>query len=468
MNCYTSWNGKKSVLATALTQVYGEQETSRIMNYVYSTDFKTLHGDFKNTIAPNMPVDAESQEPTFEWIKTILPSPKNEVENILREYERILSNPNPLDEEFPNEKLTVDPVTGKEFTGIGLMEQLISEGKTSVPKHMGREFSERRGYSKESVERFFGENELKTLKEKLGALVGIENAQNYISFLYAPKELDLGLGQALFEAKNDGFIQDIQLSVEAKPTVENYRTQEQIELTQRIPNIESYKVNGEVDEALITDPIDLATYKEIYEKYNALITPLLKGTEPKVVSAPALPTLPLKQARKYYEVTADNVNEMRQWIKNNWILPALQTTDTILLPLKNPLSKEALRRDTNGMTAQEYVTMVAEIKAEMKDTFPTNLKFSKDVEAYMNNSPEVLRSSVNPDIVGLGNLKLDPEAVKEQRMKTEVPLVDANNKTIGYLSEFGQDFQLEIAGMALYSTYKVLVQSTAKHSFVFS
>jgi hypothetical protein len=188
------------------------------------------------------------------------------------------------------------------------------------------------------------------------------------------------------------------------------------------------------------------------------------ATEPTstVISAPALPTLPLKQARKYYEVTVDNVNEMRQWIKDNWILPALQTTDTILLPLKNPLSKESLRRDTNGMTAQEYVTMVAEIKAEMKDTFPTNLKFSKDVEAYMNNSPEVLRSSVNPDTVGLGNLKLDPEAVKEQRMKTEVPLVDANNKTIGYLSEFGQDFQLEIASMALYSTYKVLTQSTAK------
>ena len=92
MNCYTSWNGKKSVLATALTQAYGEQETSRIMNYVYSTDFKTLYGDFKNTIAPNMPVDAESQEPTFEWVRSNIARTPEEVFFALKAVTNIQKN----------------------------------------------------------------------------------------------------------------------------------------------------------------------------------------------------------------------------------------------------------------------------------------------------------------------------------------------------------------------------------------
>jgi len=58
-------------------------------------------------------------------------------------------------------------------------------------------------------------------------------------------------------------------------TVESYRAQEQAELSQRIPNIEDYKVNGKVDKSLITDENDLKTYNEIYDKYDALITPLL-------------------------------------------------------------------------------------------------------------------------------------------------------------------------------------------------
>jgi hypothetical protein len=62
-------------------------------------------------------------------------------------------------------------------------------------------------------------------------------------------------------------------------TVESYRAQEQAELSQRIPNIENYKVNGKVDKSLITDENDLETYNEIYDKYDALITPLLEASE---------------------------------------------------------------------------------------------------------------------------------------------------------------------------------------------
>jgi len=66
---------------------------------------------------------------------------------------------------------------------------------------------------------------------------------------------------------------------ESTQTVESYRAQEQAELSQRIPNIEDYKVNGKVDKSLITDENDLETYNEIYDKYDALITPLLEASE---------------------------------------------------------------------------------------------------------------------------------------------------------------------------------------------
>ena len=62
-------------------------------------------------------------------------------------------------------------------------------------------------------------------------------------------------------------------------TVESYRAQEQAELSQRIPNIENYKVDGKVVKSLITDENDLKIYNEIYDKYDALITPLLEASE---------------------------------------------------------------------------------------------------------------------------------------------------------------------------------------------
>jgi hypothetical protein len=66
--------------------------------------------------------------------------------------------------------------------------------------------------------------------------------------------------------------------------VEELRAQEQAELAEAIPNIEEYKVDGKVDESLITDPADLKAYKEIYGRYDKLITPLLEGTEAEQVA----------------------------------------------------------------------------------------------------------------------------------------------------------------------------------------
>lgn len=60
--------------------------------------------------------------------------------------------------------------------------------------------------------------------------------------------------------------------------VETLRAEEQTELADAMPNIEEYKVDGEIDKTLMT-PDDLAKYNEIYDKYDKLITPLLTTEE---------------------------------------------------------------------------------------------------------------------------------------------------------------------------------------------
>lgn len=60
--------------------------------------------------------------------------------------------------------------------------------------------------------------------------------------------------------------------------VKTLRAEEQAELADAIPNIENYKVDGEVDKTLMT-PEDLVKYNEVYDKYDKLITPLLTSTK---------------------------------------------------------------------------------------------------------------------------------------------------------------------------------------------
>ena len=60
--------------------------------------------------------------------------------------------------------------------------------------------------------------------------------------------------------------------------VKTLRAQEQQELNEAIPNIEEYIVNGEINKESMPADV-LAKYNEIYDKYDAKITPLLPATE---------------------------------------------------------------------------------------------------------------------------------------------------------------------------------------------
>ena len=60
-------------------------------------------------------------------------------------------------------------------------------------------------------------------------------------------------------------------------TVEKYRADEQAELKREIPNIDSYKKDGKINEFLFETPEELQKYKEIWAKYDKLISPLLEA-----------------------------------------------------------------------------------------------------------------------------------------------------------------------------------------------
>lgn len=94
---------------------------------------------------------------------------------------------------------------------------------------------------------------------------------------YGVKGSDLGL--TVRQPTDTDYI----LKEEATPNIKQdqvatLRAEEQAELADVIPNIEDYKVDGEVDKTLMT-PEDLVKYNEVYDKYDKLITPLLNATK---------------------------------------------------------------------------------------------------------------------------------------------------------------------------------------------
>ena len=70
-----------------------------------------------------------------------------------------------------------------------------------------------------------------------------------------------------------------------KTEIEKLRADEQAELSEAIPNIDEYKVDGEIDKASMPEDV-LAKYDEIYNKYDAKITPLLSAPQPAPTPAP--------------------------------------------------------------------------------------------------------------------------------------------------------------------------------------
>jgi predicted GNAT family acetyltransferase len=86
----------------------------------------------------------------------------------------------------------------------------------------------------------------------------------------------------------------------AEKTVEQLRADEQAELDTRIENADQYRVDGKVDKTKLTKPEDIAAFDEIYQKYDALITPKLEA-EKGAASTQANPLADVESTAKALE-----------------------------------------------------------------------------------------------------------------------------------------------------------------------
>ena len=146
---------------------------------------------------------------------------------------------------FPNEKFILVQEPLSKFTDT--REKLLSLEE---------------GYEKEEIDR------LESMKSNFDKTPPIPNDGDGMHRIISAKELG---HSTILMWKN---IKD----VNNKEQVATLRAEEQAELADAIPNIEDYKVNGEIDKTLMTTE-DLAKYNEIYDKYDKLITPLLPATK---------------------------------------------------------------------------------------------------------------------------------------------------------------------------------------------
>lgn len=92
--------------------------------------------------------------------------------------------------------------------------------------------------------------------------------------------------------------------------VKKLRADEQAELTEAIPNIDEYKVDGEIDKASMPEDV-LAKYDEIYNKYDAKITPLLSATETSTIPTPVPKIAETTDTKTYSEALSSAKAELK-------------------------------------------------------------------------------------------------------------------------------------------------------------
>lgn len=93
--------------------------------------------------------------------------------------------------------------------------------------------------------------------------------------------------------------------------VAQLREEEQSELDSKIANAEQYRVDGKVDRAKLTNQEDIKAFDEVYEKYDKLISPLLREQQASPTEAAgqtAMPTIGFTDINGQ-EVTIDNVDQ---------------------------------------------------------------------------------------------------------------------------------------------------------------
>jgi hypothetical protein len=123
----------------------------------------------------------------------------------------------------------------------------------------------------------YGKKETRTVKEKSYTYTAtgkeIKDEYNATKPLIKETPEKVKQGQPLVKPSDTANLpQDVQ------DKIAKLRADEQVDLAEAIPNIDEYKVDGEIDRDKILASPDADAYSEIYDRYDKLITPLLGTT----------------------------------------------------------------------------------------------------------------------------------------------------------------------------------------------
>ena len=119
---------------------------------------------------------------------------------------------------------------------------------------------------------------------------------------------------------------DNDVDVEDSPKqIAKLREQEQKELLANIPEAKNALTNGKVDKNKLTNPEDIAKFEEIYDKYDKLLEPLLKGQEANV------------------EISKQTQEEFAQYLQDNYSDKLTQEQIYKLLTVRPELRERMLR-----------------------------------------------------------------------------------------------------------------------------
>jgi len=254
-------------------------------------------------------------------------------------------------------------------------------------------------------------------EEGLNEVYAVGSDQTVGEFINAKYDAEL----AALEAKAPV----VEADATPKERVTAYRAEEQAELLKAIPKIESYKVKGKIDKTKMPKTV-LAKYNKIYEKYDALISPLLPAVKTKapVVKAPAvkvqapkakgdLPVMSWSNVDRYKD---DVIRAMRE-IQNKLLTPLLdlkyntnakQKKQIIDIRAKIALADKILKRNFDRAKREQ-----AKIEKEKNTKTPAKVTPAiTSVKALFESNPELANEvyealGIKDNVVTKTNKKID-------------------------------------------------------------
>ena len=235
-------------------------------------------------------------------------------------------------------------------------------------------------------------------------------------------------------------------SRENQKKVEQLRADERAELAEAIPNIDEYKVDGEIDKEKIKASKDGAKYQEIYEKYDKLIAPLLPEKE--VVQKEEAPIeYTIKERFDIEEPIIDAIpiekNTFYHGTDN--LSPIEKGTINTLKNTRNAKSKYFFLAEKPDTAFNYSKDKNGEKTSLKKNSGVASFTINKNAKQYKFTKKDTVSIKTNEDFESFLDSK------KQEGYDVVIMTTDANNRVI-----LNKDI------ISLKNTYKNIKQPTAK------